>query len=55
MTISVPESATELKEFLRSRQVDLDKAMEWMRSCYKAILEEIDEDQLQSIGEESRD
>ncbi len=44
MDISLPNSATELKDFLQGLdQYLLDKALEWARKCYKAILERIDE------------
>ena len=44
MHISLPESLTELKEFLKHLDQFLqDKAMEYMRQCYKVILEDVDE------------
>ena len=44
MATSVSESGTELKSILPGLdKLILDKAMEWGRRCYKAILEEVDE------------
>lgn len=44
MKISVPESLAELKEFLSHLdQFLLNRAIESMKKCYKAILEEVDE------------
>jgi hypothetical protein len=44
LTTSVSESAMELKSILPGLdKLILEKAMEWGRSCYKAILEEVDE------------
>ena len=52
MNISLPESLEELKEFLQHLDQFLqDKAMEYMRQCYKAILEDVDE----AIAEHRRD
>lgn len=44
MKISLPDSLAELKELLQHLdQFLLDKALEYMRKCYKAILEDVDE------------
>ena len=44
MEITVPESAAELKSWLRHLdEVLLKKALEWARQCYKAILEKLDD------------
>lgn len=44
MKISLPDSLAELKEYLKHLdQFLLDKAIEYMRKCYKAILEDVDE------------
>ena len=44
MNISLPDSLAELKEYLKHLdQYLLNKAVEYMRKCYKAILEEVDE------------
>jgi hypothetical protein len=44
LNISLPNSAAELKDFLRHLDHTLkEKALEWARQCYKAILERVDE------------
>lgn len=44
MNISLPESLAELKEFLQHLdQFLLEKAVAYMKKCYKAIVEEVDE------------
>ena len=43
MEISLPQSAAELKVFLRDLdKFILDKALEWARKTYKAVLEQVD-------------
>lgn len=44
MAKSLPDSGTELKSLVQGLdKVILEKAMEWGRKCYKALLEEVDE------------
>jgi hypothetical protein len=44
LNISLPETMAELKEFLKNLdQVLLKHAVEYMRNCYKAVLEDVDE------------
>lgn len=51
MAVSVAESTTELKSILPGLdKIILDKALEWGRSCYKAILEELDTVMAESKG-----